>query len=77
MSYDFWNNPLAGLPRPMTSLRDVDAHGTIVGSPRSQLNRRLTSEQVGDAMAVIRNRGVSRRRGRRAAGSELDVETGL
>ena len=74
---DFWNNPLAGLPRPMTSLRDVDAHGTIVGSPRSQLNRRLTSEQVGDAMAVIRNRGVSRRRGRRAAGSELDVETDL
>lgn len=68
---NFWNNPYTGLPRPMTSLRDVDAHGSIVGSPRTMTRSRLTTEQVADAMATIRNRGP---RGRRASGSELDTE---
>lgn len=71
---NFWNNSYSGLPRPMTSLRDVDAQGMIVGSSRTRNNRRLTTEEVSDAMATIRNRGVSRRRGRRAGGSELDAE---
>jgi len=68
---DFWSNRNTGLARPMTSLRDVDAQGIIQASDRSQRNQHLTWEEVGDAMAMIRNRGVAH--GRRAANSELDL----
>jgi hypothetical protein len=67
---DFWNNPLSNLQRPMTSLRDVDAAGRILASQRTLRNQPLSREDVGDAMAMIRNRGVAR--GRRTATSELD-----
>ena len=69
---DFWPNPLTGLQRPMTSLRDVDAAGRIRASSRTQRNQQLSWEDVGDAMAMVRNRGVGR--GRRSASSELDEE---
>ncbi|ASG20238.1 DEAD/DEAH box helicase family protein [Nitrospirillum viridazoti] len=69
---DFWSNPLSGLQRPMTSLRDVDAAGRIRASQRTQRNQPLSWEEVGEAMAMVRNRGVSR--GRRTASSELDGE---
>ncbi|CAN5311405.1 hypothetical protein BH10PSE1_BH10PSE1_24360 [soil metagenome] len=69
---DFWTNPHSGMQRPMTSLRDVDAPGRIEASKRTQTNQPLSWEEVGDAMAMIRNRGVARRR--RAASSELDSE---
>jgi hypothetical protein len=70
---DFWSNPLSGLQRPMTSLRDVDAAGRIRASSRTQRNQPLSWDEVGEAMAMVRNRGVSR--GRRSASSELDGET--
>jgi len=70
---EFWGNPLSGLQRPMTSLRDVDAAGRIRASNRTQRNQSLSWEEVGEAMAMVRNRGVSR--GRRSASSELDGET--
>jgi hypothetical protein len=66
---DFWNNRLSGLQRPMTSLRDVDAAGTIRASHIDTQNRRLDDEAIEIAMAFIRNRG-----GRRTATSELDQE---
>ena len=69
---EFWSNPLSGLQRPMTSLRDVDAAGLITASNRTQRNQRLTWDEVGEAMAMVRNRGVSR--GRRSSSSELDGE---
>ncbi|MDI3471219.1 MAG: Superfamily II DNA and RNA helicase [Pseudolabrys sp.] len=69
---EFWNNPLSGLQRPMTSLRDVDAAGRIRASQRTQRNQPLSWDEVGEAMAMVRNRGVSR--DRRAASSELDGE---
>ncbi len=69
---DFWGNPLTGLQRPMTSLRDVDAAGRIRASNRTARNQPLSWEEVGDAMAMLRNRGVERRR--RTASSELDGE---
>jgi hypothetical protein len=69
---DFWPNPLTGLQRPMTSLRDVDAAGRIRASNRTQRNQQLSWEDVGDAMAMVRNRGIGR--GRRSASSELDEE---
>jgi hypothetical protein len=68
---DFWSNRNTGLARPMTSLRDVDAQGVIQASDRSQKNQHLTWEEVGEAMAIIRNRGVAH--GRLAANSELDL----
>ena len=61
------------LQRPMTSLRDVDAAGWIRASERTQRNQRLSRDDVGAAMAVVRNRGVSRRR--QSASSELDGDT--
>lgn len=69
---DFWTNPRTGLQRPMLSLRDVDVAGLIRASNRTIRNGPLNSEDVGEAMAMIRNRGVSRNR--RAASSELDEE---
>jgi hypothetical protein len=69
---DFWANPLTGLQRPMLSLRDVDAAGEIRASRRTQRNAPLSWEDVGDAMVMIRNRGVSR--DRQSAFSELDEE---
>ena len=70
----FWKNdqnPLRRL-RPMTSLRDVDEAGTILGSGRTLKNKPLSGSELAAAMAFLRNRGVSR--GRRTAGSELDAE---
>jgi hypothetical protein len=69
---DFWSNPLTGLQRPMMSLRDVDASGQIRASNRTHRNQQVTSDQIGDAMTVVRNRGGGRRR--RNASSELDQE---
>jgi hypothetical protein len=69
---DFWNNPLSGLQRPMTSLRDVDAAGRIRASNRTIRNQPVSWDEIGEAMAMIRNRGVARRR--RSASSELDGE---
>lgn len=69
---DFWNNPLSGMQRPMTSLRDVDAAGQIQASARTQRNEPISREEISDAMTVVRNRGVARRR--RSAASELDGE---
>jgi hypothetical protein len=66
---DFWNNRLSGLQRPMTSLRDVDAAGTIRASRVDNQSRRLDDEAVDFAMAFLRNRGA-----RRTASSELDQE---
>lgn len=66
---DFWNNRLSGLQRPMTSLRDVDAAGTIRASRVDMQSRRVDDEAVDGAMAFLRNRGA-----RRTAGSELDQE---
>jgi hypothetical protein len=70
---DLWTNPMNNLQRPMTSLRDVDAAGWIRASERTQRNQRLSRDDVGAAMAVVRNRGVSRRR--QSANSELDGDT--
>jgi hypothetical protein len=66
---DFWSNPLSGLQRPMMSLRDVDAAGTIRASRTDTQNRPVDGEALDLAMAFLRNRG-----GRRAASSELDRE---
>lgn len=66
---DFWNNRLSGLQRPMTSLRDVDAAGTIRASRVDTQSRRVDDEAVDAAMAFLRNRGA-----RRTAASELDQE---
>lgn len=66
---DFWNNRLSGLQRPMTSLRDVDASGTIRASRVDTQSRRLDDESVDIAMAFLRNRGA-----RRTATSELDQD---
>ena len=66
---DFWNNRLSGLQRPMTSLRDVDAAGTIRASRVDMQSRRVDDEAVDAAMAFLRNRGA-----RRTAASELDQE---
>jgi hypothetical protein len=57
----------------MMSLRDVDAAGQIVASGRTARNEPVSRDEVADAMAMIRNRGVARRR--RSATSELDGET--
>ena len=66
---DFWNNRLSGLQRPMTSLRDVDATGSIRASRVDTQSRRVDDEAVDAAMAFLRNRGA-----RRTAASELDQE---
>lgn len=69
---DFWDNRLTGLPRPMTSLRDVDEAGRIQASNRTHRNQPLSWDDVADAMAMIRNRGVSHNR--RTALSEVDQD---
>jgi hypothetical protein len=71
---DFWKNDQNPLRRrrPMTSLRDVDEAGTIHGSGLTLKNKPLSGSDLAASMAFLRNRGVSR--GRRAAGSELDVD---
>ena len=53
----------------MTSLRDVDAAGTIRASRVDMQSRRVDDEAVDSAMAFLRNRGA-----RRSAASELDQE---
>ena len=63
---------MTGLQRPMLSLRDVDVAGQIRASDRTIHHRSLSWDEVGEAMAMIRNRGVSR--DRRAASSELDED---
>jgi Helicase conserved C-terminal domain len=71
---DFWANEQNPLRRhrPMLSLRDVDEAGTIQGSGLTLKNQRLRSGDLAAAMAVLRNRGVSR--GRQSAMSEMDGE---
>jgi hypothetical protein len=69
---DFWENRHTNLPRPMTSLRDVDAPGRIQASDRTERSRPISWDDVGAAMAMVRNRGAARHRV--SAGSELDGE---
>jgi hypothetical protein len=57
----FWGDPLSGMKRPMSSLRDVDAAGTIRSSTK------VTGETFVSSMAFIRNRSA-----RRSASGELD-----
>ncbi len=71
---DFWGNdqnPLRAR-RPMTSLRDVDEAGTILGSGTTLRNKTLDGSALAAAMAFLRNRGISR--GRRTSRSETDGE---
>lgn len=70
---ELWTNRNSGLTPPMTSLRDVDEPGLIRPSDRSPGGRGQTEEQVGNLMAALRNRGVSRRR--RSSGSETDADS--
>ena len=60
---DFWDHRLAGLKRPMSSLRDVDAAGSI------QAHSGTGRDAFAEAMAFVRNRGP-----RRSSASELDRE---
>jgi hypothetical protein len=71
---DFWANDQNPLKRrrPMLSLRDVDEAGIIQGSGLTLRNKRLKPSELAAAMAVLRNRGVSR--GRQTALSETDGE---
>jgi hypothetical protein len=69
---DFWRNRVTNLRHPMTSLRDVDEPGQILASRRTVDNQEVSLEDVTAVMALVRNRGASRRR--RAAASETDVE---
>jgi hypothetical protein len=69
---EFWRNRMTNLKHPMTSLRDVDEPGRIIGSRRTIDNKDADLDQVGAAMALIRNRGAGRKR--RAATSETDLE---
>lgn len=71
---DFWANDQNPLRRrrPMLSLRDVDEAGTIQGSGVTLKNKLLKGVDLAAAMAVLRNRGVSR--GRQTARSETDTE---
>jgi hypothetical protein len=69
---DFWRNRTTNLKHPMTSLRDVDEPGRIIGSRRTMDNKDAEPDQVSAAMALIRNRGAGRKR--RAATSETDLE---
>jgi hypothetical protein len=73
---DFWANDQNPLRRrrPMLSLRDVDEAGTIQGSGVTLKNKLLKGIDLAAAMAVLRNRGVSR--GRQTARSEADPEEG-
>lgn len=57
----FWGDPLSGMKPPMSSLRDVDAAGTIRSSTK------VSSESFVASMAFIRNRSA-----RRSASGELD-----
>ena len=66
---DMWKNRLSGLQRPMSSLRDVDAAGTIRSSRYSEQNRPVSGDELAAAMTFVRNRGL-----RRSAASELDRE---
>jgi hypothetical protein len=70
----FWENDQNPLRRrrPMLSLRDVDEAGTIQGSGVTLKNKLLKGVDLAAAMAVLRNRGVSR--GRQTARSETDTE---
>lgn len=71
---DFWANDQNPLRRrrPMLSLRDVDEAGTIQGSGVTIKNKLLKGVDLAAAMAVLRNRGISR--GRQTARSETDTE---
>lgn len=69
---DFWQNTFTNLRRPMTSLRDVDDPGRILASRRTPDNKEVSLEQVGAAMAMVRNRGAGRRR--HTTDSETDSE---
>ena len=69
---EFWRNRMTNLKHPMTSLRDVDEPGRIVGSRRTIDNKEADPDQVAAAMALIRNRGAGRKR--RATTSETDLE---
>ncbi|WP_291385671.1 helicase-related protein [Devosia sp.] len=64
-----WESGMSGLQRPMSSLRDVDAAGTIFSSRHTEQNRIVSDDVLATAMAFVRNRGL-----RRSAASELDRE---
>lgn len=66
---DMWDNRLSGLQRPMSSLRDVDAAGTIRSSRYTEQNRLASADEVAAAMTFVRNRSL-----RGSSSSELDRE---
>ncbi len=73
---DFWRVPTHGHPQPMSSLRDVDEAGQIVGtSGRSNSGRLVRDGDVRLAMDFLRNRRIAGNR-TQASASELDNDGG-
>ncbi|MCK8787231.1 hypothetical protein M0638_22925 [Roseomonas sp. NAR14] len=70
----FWEAQWRGLPKPMTSLRDVDEAGEISAAPSTPRVPRISSERLAAAMRLIRNRRAGDRRSA-ADGSETDTDT--
>ncbi|WP_261405896.1 hypothetical protein [Chenggangzhangella methanolivorans] len=67
---DYWNDQTAVLRKPMTSLRDVDEVGLIVGSTHDPVARtRSTRVDLGALARVMRSI-----RSQRGAGAETDGE---
>ena len=69
---EFWRNTHTNLRVPMSSLRDVDEPGRIMASQRTPDNKNVGFEQIGAAMAMVRNRGAGRKR--HTTASEIDSE---
>jgi hypothetical protein len=75
---EFWKVPTNGHPQPMSSLRDVDEAGEIVGASgpgRSAAGRTVSDGHIRLAMDFIRNRRLAGTRSR-AVSSELDRDEG-
>ena len=66
---DFWDLGLSDLPRPMTSLRDVQGQGTVRPTDMLPGRRMVDPWNIVAAMTAVRS-GASRR----AAGAELDAD---
>lgn len=73
---NFWNdNEAPGFRKPMTSLRDVDAGGTILGATRDPYRRRnVNLETVRHVMRVIRGQRVAGRSDLDADPAPIDTE---
>lgn len=66
---EFWDTGLSDLPRPMTSLRDVQGQGIVRPTDMLPGRRAVDPWQIVAAMTAVRSGS-----GRRAAGAELDVD---